>query len=136
MLINELLSYNPDIACLQVINHITTELSPFDHLIQEVDRLEKLLPPLHDASLTELYAAGRDKRHGCMIVYRESLFEEVGHVMIEYDELDVCQTGGQCERRGLSRRTKNVGLIVGLRQRNHPNCGYVVVTTHLFWHPS
>jgi RNA exonuclease NGL2 len=101
-----------------------------------VDRLEKLLPPLHGASYTEVYATGQGKRHGCMIVYRNTLFEKAGHIVIEYDDLDVRQTGDERKRRGSSRRTKNIGLIVGLRQRDHPESGYVVATTHLFWHPS
>lgn len=70
-----------------------------------------------------------------MVVYRDALFEQAGHVVIEYDELDVRQTGDECERRGSSRRTKNIGLVVGLRLRDQPDCGYVVSTTHLFWHP-
>ena len=101
-----------------------------------MDRLDKLLPPLHQASYTELYAAGQGKQHGCMIVYRSTLFEKAGHVVIEYDDLDVRQTGDDRQRRGSSRRTKNIGLIVGLRQRDQPWRGYVVATTHLFWHPS
>jgi RNA exonuclease NGL2 len=101
-----------------------------------VDRLDKLLPALHHASYAELYAAGQGKRHGCMIVYRNSLFEEAGHVVIEYDELDVRQARDDRQRKGSSRRTKNIGLIVGLRQRGQPSRGYVVATTHLFWHPA
>ena len=101
-----------------------------------MDRLNKLLPPLHRASYKEVYAAGQGKRHGCMIVYRSSYFEKVCHIVIEFDELDVRQVGTDRQRRGSSRRTKNIGLIVGLRQRDQPSCGCVVVTTHLFWHPS
>jgi len=49
---------------------------------QEVDRLEKLLPPLHTASYAETYAAGPDKRHGCMIVYRDTIFEKIKHTTV------------------------------------------------------
>jgi RNA exonuclease NGL2 len=43
--------------------------------------------------------------------------------------------------RGSSRRTKNIALIVALRRKsttrsnNRDVAGYIVATTHLFWHP-
>lgn len=101
-----------------------------------MDRLEKLLPPLHNASYAETYAAGLDKRHGCMIVHRDTIFEKIDQTTVHYDDLCVREAENEHQRKGSSRRTRNIGLIVGLRHRDLPDRGYVVATTHLFWHPS
>jgi RNA exonuclease NGL2 len=137
MRISEILEYNPDVICLQVgLISFSLSMNLMRANAQEVDRLEKLLPSLHSASYAETYAAGPGKRHGCMIVYRDAVFEKIEQETIYYDDLDVRPAGDKHERKGSSRRTKNIGLIVGIRRRDQPDHGYVIATTHLFWHPS
>ncbi|KIJ45631.1 hypothetical protein M422DRAFT_82422, partial [Sphaerobolus stellatus SS14] len=119
MLLTEILSRNPDILCLQ-----------------EVDRLEKLIPQLEASSYKTLYACGPGKRHGCMIAYRDALFDLAEHTSIEYDVLTLRESGTEVQRIASSRRTKNIGLIAALSSKSNSHEGYVVATTHLFWHPS
>jgi len=70
-----------------------------------------------------------------MIVYRDTIFEKIKHTTVYYDDLCVREAEDERQRKGSSRRTNNIGLIVGLRHRGQPDRGYVVATTHLFWHP-
>ncbi|KZT44472.1 Endonuclease/exonuclease/phosphatase [Sistotremastrum suecicum HHB10207 ss-3] len=101
----------------------------------EVDRLEVLLPELHAAGYSHIYASGRNKKHGCMVLYRESQFKKIHEETIYYDEETArLDTSGTSQPIGNSFRTKNIGLIVAL-QSVHSNLGLVVATTHLFWHP-
>ncbi|KZO98379.1 Endonuclease/exonuclease/phosphatase [Calocera viscosa TUFC12733] len=123
MLSAEILHYDADIVCLQ-----------------EVDRLNTLLPRLRD-TYNNIYASGPGKLHGCMLLYRRSRFEEISSKVVYYDEeslLKVGTDGG--ESSGATRRTKNIGLIAALRFKDgspgsseHNGC--LVATTHLFWHP-
>lgn len=96
---------------------------------------EKLLPTLHAAGYQETFAAGPGKRHGCMIAYRDSLFQMTEYSMIEYDNLAMREDGeGGCK--GSSRLTRNIALIGALASRKDDQQGYLVATTHLFWHPA
>ncbi|KAI0307720.1 Endonuclease/exonuclease/phosphatase [Multifurca ochricompacta] len=97
MLFREILSADADILCLQ-----------------EVDRLEKLIPVLEKANYGHIYAAGLMKKHGCLVGFRKGSFQVRKHFF----------------------RTKNVANVVALEKVGHPGEGYVVATTHLFWHPS
>ncbi|KDQ12961.1 hypothetical protein BOTBODRAFT_34103 [Botryobasidium botryosum FD-172 SS1] len=123
MIPREIFTYDPDIACLQ-----------------EVDGLDKLLPAVHGAGYGHTYASGRGKRHGCMILHRESLFTKLNEKTIYYDEEEVRNApsgddeAAQRRRRGLSMRTKNIGLCVAFSRKDRPS-GCIVGTTHLFWHP-
>ncbi|KAF9270306.1 Endonuclease/exonuclease/phosphatase [Marasmius fiardii PR-910] len=117
MIFNEVLACRADILCLQ-----------------EVDRLEKLLPILEKAGYSHRYASGPTKKHGCLIAYNRSLYEDVGGRTICYDEQEIRSDGEENFRRGSSFRTKNIGHIVSLK-RTHGDGGIIVATTHLFWHP-
>jgi len=117
--------------------------------VQEVDRLEKLLPLLGDRGYVHAYAAGRGKSHGCMIIHRESKFEKLHEHIVHFDECSLHEavtTGEESPEvlrrlRGGSRRTNNIALMVALRKKsatasnNREAAGYIVATTHLFWHP-
>ncbi|KIM21538.1 hypothetical protein M408DRAFT_29497 [Serendipita vermifera MAFF 305830] len=123
MLSCEILTYDTDVLCLQ-----------------EVDRLDVLLPAIQHR-YSHVYAAGRKKQHGCMVLFKTELFDLHSSQTIYYDEEDVRQ--GEIEdeskvdlwRRGTSRITKNIALIVALKRKGSDD-GVVVATTHLFWHPA
>jgi RNA exonuclease NGL2 len=97
--------------------------------MQEVDRLEKLLPLLDGVGFSHFYAAGPGKKHGCLIAFNKSVFEKVEQRIIQYDEQEV-----RDGNRGSSIRTANIAALIALKRKQ--GCGGVaVVTTHLFWHP-
>ncbi|KAG8825964.1 hypothetical protein FRC17_008444, partial [Serendipita sp. 399] len=126
MLPREILMYGADIICLQ-----------------EVDRLGDLLPAL-ESRYSHIYTSGHQKEHGCMIAFDKDIFEVVAHQTVYYDEEDVHEGNGpelddEASRRwrhGTSRVTKNIGLVAGLRRKDHPEQGFTIATTHLFWHPA
>ncbi|KAG8872542.1 hypothetical protein FRB97_007558 [Tulasnella sp. 331] len=137
MLTREILTYDPDIACLQ-----------------EVDRLEKHLPVFSKAGYAHVYASGPAKRHGCLILYKEEMFEKGVEKTVFYDDTDLTQfldgpshiledlkdpaifsQPPMSPRIGSSIKTKNIASIVALaRKDGHPGC--VIATTHTFWHPN
>ncbi|KAL7409135.1 Endonuclease/exonuclease/phosphatase [Mrakia frigida] len=116
MLISELSSFQTDILCLQ-----------------EVDRLSFMLP--HLPAYSHVEAKGRGKAHGLVILYRSSMFAKVGEEkVIVLDEQEVRGDGEAKRRRGGTRETKNIGLMVAL-ERKEGGGGVIALTTHLFWHP-
>lgn len=118
MLYNEILSHNANIMCLQ-----------------EVDRLEKLLPVLENAGYLHTYAAGPRKKHGCLIAYGEEQYTKVHERVIRYDDQDIRTNSEPKTRRGSSFRTKNIGFMAALKRKGTDEEGVIVATTHLFWHP-
>jgi len=119
MIHSEILSHSADILCMQ-----------------EVDRLEKLVPMLERAGYSSTYASGVGKKHGCLIAYRASRFEKVAHKVIAYDKLSRRQNDQGDVKLGLSRTTNNIGSIAALRDLSTDSAGFIVATTHLFWHPA
>lgn len=117
MLYNEILSQKADIICMQ-----------------EVDRLEKLLPVLEGAGYSHAFAAGPKKRHGCLIAYDKAKYTKVEERTVFYDEQEIRSDGDDRARHGSSFRTKNIGFIAALKQTDAQR-GIIVATTHLFWHP-
>ncbi|KAG6911894.1 hypothetical protein DXG01_000141 [Tephrocybe rancida] len=119
MLYRELLSTQADILCLQ-----------------EVDRLEKILPALEKAGYAHHYAAGPGKKHGCLIAFKERLYTMLSARTVVYDIEPVRGEGDDNARRGRSFHTKNVGSLVSLQSKSAGKTeGVIVATTHLFWHP-
>ncbi|KIM85320.1 hypothetical protein PILCRDRAFT_66690 [Piloderma croceum F 1598] len=118
MIYNEILSPAADIMCLQ-----------------EVDRLDKLLPVIERAGYSYTYAAGPGKKHGCLIAYNKEKFTKVNERVVRYDEEEIRSDGDDRARRGCSFRTKNIGSLLALKRNNVENNGIIVATTHLFWHP-
>jgi RNA exonuclease NGL2 len=118
MLYNEILSHAADIACLQ-----------------EVDRLEKLIPVLEGAGYSHTYAAGPRKKHGCLIAYSKDRFTKIDERVVCYDDEEIRTDGDDKARRGCSFRTKNIGLMLALKRNETDMKGLIVATTHLFWHP-
>nr|GAT54910.1 predicted protein [Mycena chlorophos] len=118
MLHAELLAQDSDILCLQ-----------------EVDNLEKLLPPLQSKYTTH-YTAGPGKKHGCMILFKKDGFEKQSERLVQYDQEEIRDEGSDAFRRGLSFKTRNIASIVALKNRSKSGPeGVIVGTTHAFWHP-
>ncbi|KAF9532016.1 Endonuclease/exonuclease/phosphatase [Crepidotus variabilis] len=113
----EILRQNADILCLQ-----------------EVDRLEKLLPLLQRAGYSERYASGPGKKHGCLVAFKKDLYTLFASKTIYYDDEDVDVDTDEPRRRS-SFRTRNVANLVALKRNDHSRTGLIVATTHLFWHP-
>lgn len=114
----EILSHNADILCLQ-----------------EVDRLEQLLPVLQKAGYSHHFGSGPGKLHGSIIAYKAQRFSLVAEKVVYYDEERVRTDGSELGQRGVSFKTRNIGMIVALEANNNQSDSLVVATTHLFWHP-
>jgi RNA exonuclease NGL2 len=117
MIYCEILDQNADILCLQ-----------------EVDRLEKLLPVLENAGFACHYESGPGKKHGCLVAFKKTRFTKIQTSIVQYDSEEVHTEGESIYRRGSSFKTKNIGLIVALKEELTGR-RFVVATTHLFWHP-
>ncbi|GAA6059364.1 hypothetical protein JCM10212_003262 [Sporobolomyces blumeae] len=161
-LMQEVLYYAPDIACLQ-----------------EVDRLSDHLPHLTRTHSYTSFIGYRNKPHGLLIAHKNSVFSKVGERGLRLDEqpLDDAEpempSGAESPRAdehhvdqakddvppaseptdeerppdaatpdsrasrlaaGLSRVTRNVALFVALKFKGREG-GVIIGTTHLFWHP-
>lgn len=99
--------------------------------------MEKLIPVLEEANYSHVYAAGPRKKHGCLIGFRKDSLAIRDQFVLHYDDIDIRNDHGtEPPRKGLSFRTKNIASIVALERLGQPSEGYIVATTHLFWHPS
>jgi RNA exonuclease NGL2 len=91
-----------------------------------------------------IQARGPKKKHGLAIVYdnRKLKVVEQGEKVVRFDEEYISKkpTDDQDQeesidqerkRRGGTRQTKNIGLVVGLEFRDRPGKGVIVGTTHL-----
>jgi RNA exonuclease NGL2 len=72
-----------------------------------------------------IYASGPRKKHGCLIAFDRSQYEQIGEKVIHMDTVEI----------GASFKTKNIGSLVAIQSRKS-DWGILVATTHLFWHPS
>ncbi|PPQ88628.1 hypothetical protein CVT25_010204 [Psilocybe cyanescens] len=102
--------------------------------LQEVDRLEKLLPMLEKAGYSHCYASGPRKLHGCLIAFKKDLYSMVSERVIFYDD-QTMGTNPTSTLTGGSFKTRNIGYMLALKSNVDPQDGIVVATTHLFWHP-
>ena len=89
---------------------------------------------LATAGYSYVYKAGRSKNHGCVIAYRKDKFEKVEDRTLYYDEQEVRPDGEAATRVGSSFYTKNIANLVALKEIDNDR-GFIVATTHLFWHP-
>ncbi|ORX37437.1 Endonuclease/exonuclease/phosphatase [Kockovaella imperatae] len=127
--------------------------------LQECDRLKEFLPAMPDHSYIEAF--GPNKKHGLLIFFRRSRFRARSQRTVYLDEEELspytavngnASINGQDKqpsssskgdaapgdigrRRGGSRCTRNVGLVVALESVDALDQGIVIATTHLFWHP-
>ncbi|GFZ46087.1 hypothetical protein JCM24511_04333 [Saitozyma sp. JCM 24511] len=102
--------------------------------LQECDRLDDLLSatPSH----SHVKVSGPGKLHGIVILYRTPRFtvRSFRTIFLDDEELSPSLEGDGRRRRGGTRQTRNVGLVVALDDHESGG-GIVVATTHLFWHP-
>ncbi|ODN78037.1 hypothetical protein L202_05120 [Cryptococcus amylolentus CBS 6039] len=113
--------------------------------LQECDKHSEISTALPKHTFVK--GTGPHKSHGLVILYNKEKFgaewKELVH--LDFEDLHSPSQGTEEEgeedlgeikrRKGGSRMTKNVGLIVGLKSKNESGRGIVVATTHLFWHP-
>ncbi|PFH54560.1 hypothetical protein AMATHDRAFT_134318 [Amanita thiersii Skay4041] len=118
MIHREILSQKADIICLQ-----------------EVDRLQRLVPTLNAAGYAHHYAAGPRKNHGCLIAFNQNKFTKASHHLIHYDDEEIRVDGDGRARQGKTFCTKNIGSLIALKHNTDNNAGIIIATTHLFWHP-
>jgi RNA exonuclease NGL2 len=88
--------------------------------------METIKPFLEASGYDMVYACGPRKKHGSLIAFRKEKFELVKAIVVPLDTVE----------RGASHKTKNIGNLVGIRERDIRDRGYIVATSHLFWHPS
>ncbi|ODO05986.1 hypothetical protein I350_05047 [Cryptococcus amylolentus CBS 6273] len=125
--------------------------------LQECDKLSEISTALPKHAFVK--GTGPHKSHGLVILYNKEKFGAEWRELVHLDFEDLhppLQSGGEGKeeeeeekkkgdgeedlgemkrRKGGSRMTKNVGLIVGLKSKDESGRGIVVATTHLFWHP-
>jgi RNA exonuclease NGL2 len=108
-MLHQLLHYSPTLACLQ-----------------EVDRFEdhaKVLRPAYNL----LYEKGYEsKKHGLCLCWKRDAFELLRSQHARLDDLEV-----EPGRTGLSRRTRNIGLVAALR-RVGSDSGVILATLRRF----
>lgn len=84
--------------------------------------------PEHEA----VEARGHGKLHGLVVLYRASQWKARATRAVALDlEALSPEASGAVAQRGVSRQTRNMGLIVALEDKNKPGEGFVIVTTHL-----
>lgn len=76
-----------------------------------------------------------------MILHKKTLFDKFAEKTVYYDEEHVSEKAASAtvvrSLYGLSRITRNIGLLVALRSKSEVGPpGFIVATTHLFWHPA
>ena len=92
---------------------------------QEVDRLHKLTPVLEKAGYDHIFAAGPQKKHGCLIAYHRDKYSICGKSSVCYDDQNVRQ-GDKRSSRGSSFRTKNIASLVALKTFAGGGAGFIV----------
>jgi RNA exonuclease NGL2 len=99
---------------------------------QECDRLDDVKGATPDHAAVE--AKGPGKLHGLVVLYRQARFRQLTTrtVMLDDEELTP-EAETPVARRGISRQTRNIGLIVALQEtaEEREKKGLIVVTTHL-----
>lgn len=98
--------------------------------------MEEFLPALPDH--VNLHCKGPGKQHGLVIMYRQSKYEVKASFKVLLDEGELSSTptpegddlATSRQRKGVSRKTNNVGLVAALKDIKTGE-GIVVVTTHL-----
>ncbi|CCH60830.1 hypothetical protein TBLA_0D03300 [Henningerozyma blattae CBS 6284] len=130
VLMNEITYYNPDILCLQ-------EIDDFQYENFWKDQLESNL------NMNTFYYKQKIKHHGVLIAWKKSIFKQVDHMVVDFDDVKTSN---------IARRTitRNIAMYVALKfndefiTKNFPNLlhsfdqndiGFIISTTHLFWHP-
>ncbi|AAW46917.1 hypothetical protein CNBM2200 [Cryptococcus deneoformans B-3501A] len=142
----------PGSDCLRWADRKPMLLAEFAHhsssdiiCLQECDKLPDFLPALPQHAYIK--GTGPGKLHGLVVLYRKDRFSLRQSKLIHLDfeeihprssDLVIREDGAESleevrRRRGGSRQTKNVGLIVALECKDGE--GVIIATTHLFWHP-
>ncbi|CCH59132.1 hypothetical protein TBLA_0B02900 [Henningerozyma blattae CBS 6284] len=123
VLLNEFKHYNPDIICLQEIDHVQYQSfwkEEFSKLGYECQFYKK-----------------PSKNHGVSVVWKKELFEMTDRMLVDYDK----ELSGDIEPRTT---TNNIALLLSLKfskkvterfPKNINKTGILIGTTHLFWHP-
>lgn len=122
VLLNEFKHYNPDVVCLQEVDHIQFQ----SYWKEEFEKL----------GYESQFHRKPSKNHGIAIVWKRDLFKMSDKMLIDYDK----EASGDIPPRTT---TNNAGLILALKFSdkvlklfpNTTKTGILIGTTHLFWHP-
>ncbi|EER33961.1 hypothetical protein CTRG_02779 [Candida tropicalis MYA-3404] len=129
ILLDELKHYNADILCLQEVDKV--QYTSFWS-----SQFEKL-------GYGSKFYRYNTKNHGCVIVFRQSLFDCKNQSFIKLDQ-DLNQTDDEKKLPDARIATNNIGFMVYLEfqpkfVKQYPVLenanGIIIGTTHLFWHP-
>jgi RNA exonuclease NGL2 len=75
---------------------------------------------------------GPGKLHGLVILYKAARMTPTVTKAVALDDEELTpEAATPVARRGVSRQTRNMGLIVALQEKEHVDKGLIVVTTHL-----
>jgi RNA exonuclease NGL2 len=66
------------------------------------------------------------KRHGCVIAYKQSKFTLSDEETVDYNTESYSPP---------SYMTGNVAQVLAIRSKEHPEVGFIVGNTHLYWRP-
>ena len=109
MILDEIKLYDPDILTLQ----------------EQDDQFYK--QAFEELGYDVRYCHHPTKKHGCGIAYKHALFTEIDYTTIDYNTDTLCAP---------SFMTGNVAQVIALACKAHPQVGFVVGNTHLYWRPS
>lgn len=97
--------------------------------LQEVDRLDFVRTGVPQYEVVQ--ATGVGKLHGLVVLYKSAKYDVHVQQAVSLDEeLLSPEAEGEVAQRGVSRRTRNMGLIVALKEKGKES-GIVIATTHL-----
>lgn len=123
VLSNEFKHYNPDVICLQEIDHLQ---------YQSFWKAE-----FEKVGYESQFHRKQSKNHGVAIIWRKELFTLTDKMLIDFDK----EPSGEIPPRTT---TNNAGLALSLKftekalskfSNGTSRMGIIVGTTHLFWHP-
>jgi RNA exonuclease NGL2 len=114
MLTKELTHYQPTILCLQEVD--LKQYEPY------------FVTLLHALHYDHVLLAAKRKRQGLLIAWKEEKYELFHRRDIHYDLLNAGAVGP-------TMWTGNVGICLGLKQRDTSSHGVWIANTHLYWHP-
>ena len=118
-------SSNADIFCLQEIDHF---YDSYSHFFKSLD-------------YTCIYHQRPDRQDGCLIAYKDSLFEVGAIEYINFDDIAIKMAGDHL--RAANYEKKNVAILAHFKCKSLTDtlCSrtqkeFIVANTHIYWNPN